>query len=984
MTPPPASSQQPPTLLLDPELGPAGATVAVDGEGFAGSCGVRVSWDGPIDGQVLGQAQVAGDGTFATDIVVPPDAATGDHEVFARGLSLDANGRCAAISRTSALTSEFFDVTGPPPPPVADLELSASTAKPGEAVFLDAGDSTGDLVLIAFDLDGNGSYESKCEEGGAGVVTGKQGTKTVGVQVTSSDGEKATAQQTLLIAGAPAPPPPKPGGGVFQDFKAGTVAGACSQSLIDAQVKAYMCPTTVKVGVAEATIPPGLPGDPCFERKNPGAKLAFFRAPDTEVLLNGLRMKLVKSQSRLAILEALKRVSFHGAPGQGGTKFKVSKPGYSTAITSGVFTPDWDVSKAGKVGTVPIAQPLGLGFAQFLGLPYSSKSSDLRLTAQGEARFDLYLELPLPKVLFKSLASSQPLEVRVNNTDGVEVSGGYEIAINDVFVGLFTMKEVFVAYERQGSSNVWTGGFDLVFPASDDAANGEVTVRDGVLESLTAAVHPGPPGIGPIGCCVWVVGFDGTLTNEYIQAGATFAAGPQVVGNVRAADAHGSATIFYEPFEFLLAVDNVHIVTIPVAAKSQVSVTLDSFAFTAYLDEGFGPFNFYADVAANVGLKKGNLTWFAGGSGGGCVNVIIDACVDVSGGAGPGGVAGCGGITIIPGTWFSDPVKLYGGAVVFWPLGSGFDTFGGCGMGKIKGKVGAARLARARAQGTASPASLKLQGGMATALFAIEGDGGHPEVRIRGPRGVDVSTPGPGVDKAEGPGYFVSKLAPEDVTYVAIGRPPKGRYRITELPGSPPITEIGLGEGLSADMVKGKVTGKGGSLTLEYKVPRTPGVKVLFVERGGPAEPDEPGESVDQMIGETRGGKGRLRFTPAEAEVRKRRIEAVVVNQGTPFQTELVDRFKAPPFKRLPGPRVKAARKGKKLLVGWSRVRGAVGYRVITDLTDSPTQSFERPAGGRRLKLTRISKQDKGRIEVRAISKAGYIGRPGAKRIRRR
>jgi hypothetical protein len=974
-----------PTLTLDPDIGPAGATFEANGSGFGDACGARIVWDAPLDGQVLATVPVNSAGSFTTEVVVPSEADTGDHEVFALALLVDANGRCARVPPDVPLASAFFDVTAPPPAPVADLELSNSTAKPGEVVFLDAGGSSGDLVLIAFDLDGNGSYESKCGEGGAGVVSGKQGTKTVGVQVTSTDGQKASAQVNLTIAGSPAQPPPKPGGGTYAPFKAGTISGACAESSAEALIKAYQCPTTVKVGVAEATIPYDLPGEPCFERKNPGAKLAFFRAESSEVLLNGLRMKTLKSQSRLAILEQLKRVEINGPVGKDDTTFKVSKPGYSSAIGSSIFHPSWDVSKAGKVGTVPIAKPLGL-FGTFLGLPYSSKSTDLRLTAGGGARFNLYLELPLPKILFKSLASSKPLEVRTSNTDGIEVAGGYTISISDVFVGLFTLKKISVSYERQGSSNVWGGAFDLEFPSSGVAADGQVTVRDGVLESLSAAINPGPPGIGPVGCCVWIVGFDGQLTNQFINAGATFAAGPQVVGNVRAADAHGSATIYYEPFEFLLTVDDVHIVTIPVNAKGQVAVTLNSFAFTAYLDESFGPFSFAADLTANVGASNGGITWFAGGSGDGCVDVIIDACVTVKGGAGPKGVAGCGGITIIPGTWVSDPVKLYGGAVVFWPIGSGFDTFSGCGMGKIQSKVGAARLARARARArgvTGPTTSVQLPRGMASALFEIEGDGGHPEVRLRGPEGVDVSTTEAGDSTADGPGYFISKVTPEDKTYIAIGRPPKGRYRITELPGSAPVTGIGVGEGMPAKMARGRVTGTGRKRTLTYKVARIPGVKVVFVERGGPAEPDEPGESVDEVIGQTRGGKGKLRFTPAEARVRKRRVEAVVVNQGATFETELVDRFRASAFKRLPGPKVNTRRRGSRLLVRWSRVGGAIGYRVVVDLADSPTRSFERKPGARSLKLRGVSKRDRGRIEVRAISEAGYIGRPGVKRIRR-
>jgi hypothetical protein len=69
--------------------------------------------------------------------------------------------------------------------------------------------------------------------------------------------------------------------------------------------------------------------------------------------------------------------------------------------------------------------------------------------------------------------------------------------------------------------------------------------------------------------------------------------------------------------------------------------------------------------------------------------------------------------------------------------------------------------------------------------------------------------------------------------------------------------------------------------------------------------------------------------------------------------------------------------------VSWSRIAGAVGYRAIADLGDSPTRSLERRAGKRRLTLRGISKREAGRLEVRAISEAGYIGRPGVKRVRR-
>ncbi|MGZ5347099.1 MAG: hypothetical protein ACXWGV_05840 [Solirubrobacterales bacterium] len=962
------------SLVLDPGAAPPGATIAVSGGGFGGSCGVRLQWEGPDGGllEVAGHAEASG-GAFASEIVVPEARLSGPYVVRARGLGVDAAGRCAAPNGLDA--TALLTLQPAPPPPVADLQVSSTTVSPGGVVKLDASGSSGAIEFFQFDLDGNGSYETKCGTAAAGSVVTTVGSKPVGVQAVGTGGAKSSDQVMVNFTGPPASPPPKPGGGGnFAPIGGGGGAGTCGtsgESVSDFLSKAYTCPGTVFVGVATFAKPLQAPADQCFERIENGL-LSHWRAKSKIVLVNGLRLDTLDDY--LSVYDLFKHARIDRPQGDNDAKFKVSQPGFDTVVGSGIFYPKWDVSKPGPVGVVPIVQPLGLG--SFLGLPYATKDTQLRLTGSGGAEFDLFLELPLPKVLFDSNASSDSLTVRVNATDGIEFESGYTVNINDVYAGLFTLKNISVTYQRQGSSDFWGGGLSLAFPASGIEASGQVGVRDGVLESLSASINPGPPGIGPIGCCVFIVQFGGQLTNSSIAADASFSAGPQIVGDSRAGQAHGKATIFYEPFEFLLQVDDVRIVNIPVGVKGDASITLDSFSVNGQLNKGFGPFS----VNAGVGAKVGNGYWGASGSGDGCIDVIIDACVGVKVAVGPKGVAGCGKISI---KWLPDPA---GGAVVYW--GGGFSSYWGCSMGKVKGKAGAAAIAAARAAhpdaGTsARPFSVRVPRGLNRALFEVRGAGGPPQVRLKGPGVGAVTTPPPGVSTAQGARWFATRATADNTTYVIFRRPPGGKWKLSELPGSPAIASVGVARGLPARIARGRVTGKGRSRTLAYRVAKLPGTRVTFFERGGPEIPAAPGESVDRVIGAARRASGRIPFKPAESRTRARRIDAVIESDGATVRTETVARFRSPRFGRLPAPKLRLIRKGSSLLVRWSRIRAAQRYRAVVDLSDRATLGFETSRKRRGLRIAEIGPLTSGKVEVRAISPGGYLGRGGKGALRR-
>ena len=967
------SSAKAATLSLSPASGPGGATISAGGGGFGSSCGVRLEWE-TVDGQfllTLGQAEIGG-GSFTTEVVIPDQRDLGAHVVRAKGLAVDRAGRCSAPSGQDAAAA--FTLVAAPPPPVANLTLSSATVNPGGLVKLDASGSTGQIKLFQFDLDGNGSFETKC--GGlssAGVVNTTAGQTLVGVQAVGPSGAKDTAQLAVNVAGNPAPGPPKPGGGGnFGLIGSNSAAGTCGepgQSVSDFFYKAYVCPGMVKAGVAVATIPPELEGDPCFERIDTNGANSRWRSQSSTVVLNGLRLDALGD--RLLVYDKLKRVSVDGSKK---AKLKVSKPGFDTAVTTGIFKPQWDVSKPATVGTIPVAQ--FLGFGTFLGLPFSAKDSPLRLDAAGGASFDLFVQLPLPQLLFKSNPSANPLTVKVNATDGIEIDGTYTLAINDVNVGVFKLSGMSVTYERQGNSDFWGGGLTLEFPASGVTAGGQIAVRDGVLEKVRADVNPGPPGIGPIGCCVFVVNFGGELTANAISADATFAAGPDVFGN-RAAQAKGTVTIFYEPFELLLTADDLDVVSIDINATAQVSATLDSFSAKGTVNQDFGPFSYNGSLGAKV---YSATQWGAGGGGDGCISLIIDACVGVQVSLGAKGIAACGSVSvpILP-----DPA---GGAVVYWS--GGFDAFTGCYWEKVKSKAGASAIAASRAAdpeaGTAAkPFTVRVPRGVNRGLFAIRGQGGPPQVRLRGPGFPAIDTPPAGTSTARGARWFASRATADNTTYVMVGRPRGGRWKVTQLPGSAAVSSIGFAKGLPGRIARGRVRGKGYRRTLAYRVNKAPGTRVTFLERGGPETPTGPGQRVEQKIGAARRAQGTIGFRPAEARTRARRIDAVIEADGVEIRTETVTRFRAPKFGRLAAPKVTVTRKGSSMRVRWSRIGAARAYRAVVDLSDRATRSFETSRKRLGLRVGGIGPLSSALVEVRAISPGGYLSRGGFGRLKR-
>jgi hypothetical protein len=169
--------------------------------------------------------------------------------------------------------------------------------------------------------------------------------------------------------------------------------------------------------------------------------------------------------------------------------------------------------------------------------------------------------------------------------------------------------------------------------------------------------------------------------------------------------------------------------------------------------------------------------------------------------------------------------------------------------------------------------------------------------------------------------------------------------------------------------VTARVEGKGATRTLRYRVRRIAGQRVTFAEQtaGG----------LYRELASTRNARGRITFRPADSSRRRRRIVALVEQDGYPRAKLALARFTAPKPRRLAGPRrVRIRRKGQRLVLRWSKVRRARGYEVRIDLPRDGRRllRFTKP-GRRSLAIRGLERNDTSTVTVRAIDNAATLGK---------
>ena len=182
-----------------------------------------------------------------------------------------------------------------------------------------------------------------------------------------------------------------------------------------------------------------------------------------------------------------------------------------------------------------------------------------------------------------------------------------------------------------------------------------------------------------------------------------------------------------------------------------------------------------------------------------------------------------------------------------------WDTFWGCSSQKIEGEGRRARTDSAAAENAAP--SITIPAGMRHYLVKVSGVGGAPLVALVGPTGRRVVTPSPDQPKTDRKTWLAVAVPEEKATYVDIGRPEPGAWRIELLPGSVPIRGIGTAEPLPARLVNASVAGSGEHRVLRYEVEPGDQQQVVF---------SEVAADVRRTLATTTKASGELVFSPAD------------------------------------------------------------------------------------------------------------------------
>ena len=297
-----------------------------------------------------------------------------------------------------------------------------------------------------------------------------------------------------------------------------------------------------------------------------------------------------------------------------------------------------------------------------------------------------------------------------------------------------------------------------------------------------------------------------------------------------------------------------------------------------------------------------------------------------------------------------------------------WSTFWGCSKEKVKSKVVALDLA---ASSAGAAQTISIPAGMRSYLVKVTAVGGAPGVVLVGPTGRRIVTPGPDKPKTDRKTWLAVAVPGESATYVDIGRPEPGVWRIEQLPGSVPVRSVGVAEPLPARIVTASVAGSGERRLLRYGVEPAGGQRVVFIEVGA---------DVRRTLATVDDARGEIAFAPAEGRPGVRTVMAAVERDGLVIRTEQVARFGVGAV-GLPAPRVSLVRHGANVRVHWLPVAGASAYVARFSLTDGRLSVRRLRAGVASTTVADVGATIGATVDLTAVSSAGRFGRTATTRL---
>jgi hypothetical protein len=585
--------------------------------------------------------------------------------------------------------------------------------------------------------------------------------------------------------------------------------------------------------------------------------------------------------------------------------------------------------------------------------------AELRVAKGAKALIDTSFQMP-------ALLGGVTGDVTLRTTDqqGL-VLDGFKIKVPQARIGKLRIAEVEVVYESD--PDVFKGSAKVQLPP---AYGPPLAVGFGFREGRLNLVHADKrfdPTLPIVGVAPEpVVGLD-LLGFDYLdeagsrtfQGSVELQGGPKVRGLFRVSELDGKVTLTFPSGPQPASIDatgNLKVVGIPFATGHVRYSTDNLFSFDGTFQ--FPPPGRWEEVAKVSASVDGFLALsepYPFSAGGDATATIAGVSVRGEAVISTKGVSGC-----VP---LPDPVPDFG---VSYRWEDDYPTLT-CNVGDFK--LQAPGTARAAQGGR----SVSVPGGLPQAAIAIVGRGSAPTVGVTAPSGEQVTT---GSEPAAVGRFITQEFDEAATTYISIGEPPAGSYTIEPAPGSPPIEAVSLARGLPDPSVKATVGGRGRTRTLLYRIRRIAGQRVTFAEQSS--------RGLYRELATTRNPRGRIRFQPKNASQRKRRIVALVEQNGYPRAKLELARFTAPKPRPLARPRrVQITRKGKKLIVRWSNVKRARGYELRINLPRDGRRLLRSTKPGRRkLTIGGLERNDGGTVIVRAIDDEANPGRARKARLR--
>jgi hypothetical protein len=375
-----------------------------------------------------------------------------------------------------------------------------------------------------------------------------------------------------------------------------------------------------------------------------------------------------------------------------------------------------------------------------------------------------------------------------------------------------------------------------------------------------------------------------------------------------------------------------------------------------------------------------------------------DACAQAEAGISSLGVAGCITITGIPIPtpkwvgpgpfhwvleWQTHPITA--GAGYTWGAPLPEVMAGSCSIAQWR----IARPAAVSAQDGAGHTFVVPEGSPAIAI-RVHGDGAPPRIVLSGPGGRRIASPAGASGAFVQDDHLLAENPGDNTTSVLIAKPRHGTWRVDPLPDSAPIARLDQASVQPPPLVAAHVVGRGHNRALDYIYAPAPGQRVTFVERGPRSERTlgvANGRRCPRRVPKAAAGRellcASLPFAPADGARGRRKILALVEQDGRPRAQIEVETYVAPPPLRPTKPRdLRLRRVRGGVRVTWKRTRNAARINVVARVSDGRRRLFIRSGRARAARIPAVRRRDGLRVVVRGMRLDGREGRAATARLK--